>query len=80
MTRERCKGRNYHSGNPTILRFGLPVGGVDIGAQELLTAMLQDKKRSGGEHRFVLMRALGEAFVASAEDSAIAEAIEYITK
>ena len=63
-----------------LLRFGLPVGGVDIGAQELLTAMLQDKKRSGGEHRFVLMRALGEAFVASAEDSAIAEAIEYITK
>ena len=62
-----------------LMRFGLPVGGVKIGADKLLAAMLLDKKRAGGEHRVVIMRAIGEAFVASANESDIAAALAAIS-
>ena len=62
-----------------LMRFGLPVGGVKIGADKLLAAMLLDKKRAGGEHRVVIMRAVGEAFVASASENDIAAALAAVS-
>ena len=56
----------------------LPTGGVTIDKQKLLTAMLTDKKRIGGKHRVILMHTIGDAFLADAAESAIAEAIDSI--
>ncbi len=60
-------------------RLDLPVGGVKVDRQKLLTAMLTDKKRLGGKHRVILMRAIGDAFLTDAEESAIAETLTSIT-
>ena len=44
------------------LGFRLKVG-ADVLSQELVAAMAADKKRSGGQLRFVLQRGVGETFV-----------------
>jgi 3-dehydroquinate synthase len=45
-----------------IASSGLPVT-TDIGREELFDTLLKDKKRSGSEIHFILLRGIGEAFV-----------------
>jgi 3-dehydroquinate synthase len=53
---------------PTRLRSGLPVG-------SLMEAMARDKKVRAGSHRFVLLRAIGEAVVRGDVAAADVEAV-----
>ncbi len=46
-------------------RAGLPVDAPKLGAERYLALMSRDKKVVGGSMRFVLLRALGAAFVAA---------------
>lgn len=59
--------------------LGLPTGNLRIDKRRLLAAMLTDKKRQGGGHRFILMRAIGDAFLTDADEDAIGAAIDFIT-
>jgi 3-dehydroquinate synthase len=46
-------------------RAGLPVDAPRLGAERYLALMGRDKKVVAGSMRFVLLRALGQAFVAA---------------
>lgn len=48
----------------------------NIPPARLLEAMGMDKKNSGGEKRFILMRRIGEAFVGAAPDRAVLQTLE----
>ncbi len=45
------------------LRAGLPVAAPDLGVERYLELMGHDKKVEGGQMRFVLLKAIGAAFV-----------------
>ena len=46
-----------------LQRFRLPVAGAPLGADRYLALMGRDKKIAAGSMRFVLLRALGDAYV-----------------
>ena len=58
-----------------ILRAGLPVAGPNLGAARYLELMRTDKKADRGAIRYVLLKRLGEAFVAPVADDIVAEAL-----
>lgn len=49
-----------------LQRAGLPVLGPRLGVERYLELMGHDKKVEGGKIRFVLLRAIGEAFISAA--------------
>ncbi len=59
-----------------ISRAGLPVVGPLLGADEYLHHMRVDKKAEGGEMRFVLINAPGQAVMRSAPDALVREVID----
>ena len=59
-----------------VERTGLPVTGPALGSARYLELMRVDKKADAGEIRYVLLKALGEAFVAPAADREVAAVIE----
>ena len=50
-----------------LVRIGLPAGvrdaGVSASGEELVAAMMTDKKKEGGRLPFILARGIGSAFV-----------------
>jgi len=62
-----CRGELPHSDvarlRALLRRFRLPVAGAPLGADRYLALMGRDKKIAGGSMRFVLLRALGDAYV-----------------
>jgi 3-dehydroquinate synthase len=52
-------------------RAGLPVVGPDLGAQRYLELMQIDKKAEGGEIRFVVIDALGQARMQAAPEALV---------
>ena len=52
-----------------IERAGLPTAAPDIGSSRMLDAMSRDKKVQQKEIRFVLLRALGDAFITADVDT-----------
>jgi 3-dehydroquinate synthase len=62
---ERVERALVQAGLPTRLA---DVAGGPFGADALIAAMAQDKKAEGGALTFILVRAIGDAFVAKAVD------------
>jgi 3-dehydroquinate synthase len=58
-----------------LRRAALPVDAPDLGVARYLDLMGLDKKVEGGRMRFVLMRALGEAFVTADVPPAVLERV-----
>ncbi len=54
---------------------GLPVCPPPIGAEKMRAAMQMDKKVQGKQIRFVLLRSLGDAYLASDYDSGLLESV-----
>jgi 3-dehydroquinate synthase len=74
-----CPGQDALRVEQTITAAGLPtrlaaVPGHPFNADALIAAMAQDKKAEGGALTFVLVRAIGDAFVAKGVDSAAVRA------
>jgi len=61
-----------------LLAAGLPVEPPQVGSAALQKAMRLDKKASAGSLRFVLLKALGEAFVTSDYDASLLENILHV--
>lgn len=55
-----------------IVRAGLPDAAPDLGAARWLELMALDKKSASGAPRFVLLRGLGEAYVAAVDEAPLA--------
>ena len=58
-----------------VKRVGLPVTAPDLGAARYLELMRHDKKADAGAIRYVLLRHLGEAFVAAVPDAQVIPAL-----
>jgi 3-dehydroquinate synthase len=54
----------------------LPIQAPDLGAAEYLRHMGVDKKVEGGQLRFVLLRAIGDAFVSKAPDDLLKQTLD----
>jgi 3-dehydroquinate synthase len=70
-----CPGQDAGRAERAIAAAGLPtrlgeVRGGPFGADALIASMAQDKKAQGGALTFVLVRAIGDAFVAKGVDTA----------
>ena len=70
-----CPGQDAVRAERAIAAAGLPVRlaaipGHPFRADDLIASMAQDKKAEGGALTFVLVRAIGEAFVAKGVDAA----------
>jgi 3-dehydroquinate synthase len=59
-----------------LLRAGLPVSGPPLGAARYLELMGHDKKAEGGEIRYVLLKAMGQACVMPVPAERVARVIE----
>ncbi len=70
-----CPGQDAERAERALAAAGLPThlsdaGGNPFGADALINAMRQDKKAEGGALTFILVRAIGEAFIAKGVDPA----------
>ena len=70
-----CAGQDATRAERAIAAAGLPVRLQDVpghpfGADALIASMAQDKKAQGGALTFILVRAIGQAFVAKGVDPA----------
>ena len=61
-------------------RAGLPVVGPDLGIARYLELMRIDKKAEGGAIRYVLLKGLGEAFVAPVADDMVGMTLAHCTR
>ena len=59
-----------------IDRIGLPIQTSPLGRERYLELMRRDKKSQAGALRFVLLDALGHAFVATVDDASAMRAVE----
>lgn len=59
-----------------IAAAGLPTQAPDWPAETYLKAMAHDKKAEAGEIRYILLQAMGKAFVRSVDDQAVSQAIK----
>ena len=59
-----------------ILRAGLPVNLPHLGSARYLDFMRVDKKADAGTIRYVLLKSLGEAFVAAVADAQVLPVLE----
>jgi 3-dehydroquinate synthase len=59
-----------------IAEAGLPTQAPNWPVQTYLKAMAHDKKAEAGEIRYVLLQAMGKAFVRSADDQAVSQALK----
>ena len=59
-----------------VRRIGLPVRAPALGAQRFLELMRVDKKAEAGAIRYVLLKSLGEAFVAAVPDQQVIPVLE----
>jgi 3-dehydroquinate synthase len=58
-----------------VSRAGLPIAAPEIPVDEFVELMRRDKKVVCGELRFVLLRGLGEAWVAPVDEAAARAAL-----
>jgi 3-dehydroquinate synthase len=54
-----------------LQKAGLPVDAPDLGADRYLALMAQDKKVDSGAIKYILMRRLGESYVATLPESVV---------
>ncbi|MFZ9110485.1 MAG: 3-dehydroquinate synthase [Burkholderiaceae bacterium] len=59
-----------------IAAAGLPTQAPNWPAKAYLSAMAHDKKAESGEIRYVLLQAMGQAFVRPVDDQAVSQALE----
>jgi 3-dehydroquinate synthase len=59
-----------------IAAAGLPTQAPDWPAQTYLKAMAHDKKAEAGEIRYVLLQAMGKAFVRAVDNQAVSQALK----
>lgn len=62
--------------NGLLTRARLPLQPPDLGLERYLELMGHDKKVEGGRLKFILLRAIGEAFISEAPAPALAELLE----
>jgi 3-dehydroquinate synthase len=61
-----------------IARAGLPVTGPALGAARYLDLMRVDKKADAGAIRYVLLKRMGEAFVAPVADDLVTPCLQHL--
>ena len=61
---QHCDAALVQQVEETVARIGLPTRFGDLNAERLYAAMATDKKWQGGRSRFVLLRGVGQPFVA----------------
>ncbi len=64
-----------HRVRDLVVRAGLPVAAPDLGTARYLDLMRNDKKADAGAIRYVLLKRLGEAFVAAVPDEQVIPAL-----
>jgi 3-dehydroquinate synthase len=64
-----------HRVRDLVARAGLPVAAPDLGTTRYLDLMRNDKKADAGAIRYVLLKRLGEAFVATVPDDQVIPAL-----
>ena len=69
----------YEGMEETLRSFGLPVRVADVSPESALEAVRHDKKMEAGKIKFILLKKIGEAFVApDVEDEEILDAIRHV--
>jgi 3-dehydroquinate synthase len=58
-----------------IIAAGLPTRAPGLNKKKVMRAMRQDKKVQGGKIRFVLLKSIGEAFIAENVDPGLVEEV-----
>jgi 3-dehydroquinate synthetase len=63
-----------------LQRHGLPVSAPGLDAEAVLAAMRHDKKRAAGEHRMVLLQAIGRpVYGVGVHEEELADAVRAAT-
>ena len=59
--------------------FGLPISFDGLSSQEIVDTTKKDKKMDGGQVRFILLKKLGKAFIASdVTEKEMLEAVDFL--